>query len=46
MEQRLAETIRAAAAERRQLAIRGSGSKTFYTGVAQGEILYTRGLRG
>lgn len=46
MEQRLAETIRAAAAERRQLAIRGSGSKTFYTGVAQGEILDTRGLQG
>jgi len=46
MEQPLIDAIRSAVAAQRPLAIRGGGSKAFYTGAAQGEILDTRGHRG
>jgi glycolate oxidase FAD binding subunit len=46
MEKPLVEAIRNAVAERRRLTIRGSGSKAFYTGTAQGETLDTCGYRG
>jgi glycolate oxidase FAD binding subunit len=38
--------IRAAAANRLPLRIRGGGSKDFYGGTLQGELLHTRGLEG
>ncbi|HVY06782.1 MAG TPA: glycolate oxidase subunit GlcE [Burkholderiales bacterium] len=44
--QQLSETIRAAAAERRQLRIRGGGSKDFYGLALIGDVLDTRSLAG
>jgi glycolate oxidase FAD binding subunit len=42
----LSERIRAAAAEKRPLRIRGAGSKDFYGGALHGEVLDTRDLSG
>ena len=42
----LTERIRSAALERRALRIRGGGSKDFYGGAAQGELLETAALTG
>lgn len=42
----LSERIREAAAKGTPLRIRGEGSKDFYGGPLQGEVLDTRGLRG
>lgn len=44
--QRLSERIRAAALERRAVRIRGGGSKDFYGGPPQGELLETASLAG
>ncbi|GAB4175037.1 MAG: glycolate oxidase subunit GlcE [Rhodocyclaceae bacterium] len=46
MIERLRETIRAAAAAKRALRIRGGGSKDFYGGPLRGEILDTRDHAG
>ncbi len=44
--QRLVEQVQAARADRRVLDIRGGGSKVFYGGPVQGEVLDTRPLAG
>ena len=44
--QHLGETIRAAAAQKRPLCIRGGGTKDFYGGPARGDLLSTAGCRG
>ena len=44
--QQLSETIRSAAAEQRQLRIRGGGSKDFYGLALIGDVLDTRSLSG
>ena len=44
--QRLAEAVKAAAAQRTPLAIRGGGTKRFYTGELEGEPLDVTGHRG
>jgi len=43
---RLSQTIKEAAAQRRPLCIRGGGTKDFYGGVRRGDVLDTRALRG
>lgn len=42
----LAEIVREAASQRRPLCIRGGGTKDFYGGERQGDILDTKALRG
>lgn len=44
--QRLIDRVRAAAADRAPLRIRGGGSKDFYGNTLQGDVLETRPLRG